>query len=96
MIFSEKNEFIAIPIIEKTIENPRTKNNEFKKTFVLFIEIIEFFRLTSDNVVPEIYAKNAGTIGNIQGAKNDPIPARNEMIIETSCILFQEFDLIKY
>ena len=64
------------PSVEKTTENPRTKNTEFKIMFVLFTEIIfELFWFSSDNVVPEIYARNAGIIGNMQGATNDPNPA---------------------
>jgi len=37
--------------------------------------VFEFlFRLNSDIVVPEIYAKNAGIMGKIHGATNDPNP----------------------
>ena len=50
----------------------------------MLIEITLFFVLTSDNVVPEIYAKNAGTMGKIHGAKKEPIPAKNAIIIEIS------------
>ena len=51
------------------------------------MEMILFFVLISDNVVPEIYAKNAGTIGKIQGAKKEPIPAKNAITSEISSIL---------
>ena len=81
---SENIEFIAMPNAENTTEKPNTKNIELNKTFDLFIEITPSFVLTSDNVVPEIYAKNAGTIGSIHGAKNEPIPAKNAIAIETS------------
>lgn len=85
-VFEENVEFIVTPIMEKTIENPKTKNNVFNITFVLLIKILdEFFDFVkSDIVVPEMYAKNAGTIGNIHGAKNDPNPAINATKIVTS------------
>ena len=54
-----------------------------------------FFILISDNVVPEIYAKNAGIIGKIHGAKNDPIPAKNAIMIETSAIILLDYNFIK-
>ncbi len=81
---SENIEFIATPNAENTTEKPNTKNMELNKTFDLFMEITLFFVLASDSVVPEIYAKNAGTIGSMHGAKNEPIPAKNAITIETS------------
>ena len=54
-----------------------------------------FFALISDKVVPEIYAKNAGIIGKIHGAKNEPIPAKNAIMIETSAILLLHLNFIK-
>ena len=41
----------------------------------------------SESVVPEIYAKNAGIIGSIHGAKNDPIPAKTatKIVISDIC-----------
>ena len=39
-------------------------------------------------VVPEIYAKNAGTIGKMHGAKNDPKPAMKAIKIVTSLISY--------
>ena len=71
-------ELIATPNAEKTIENPRTKNIVFKITLVLFIETVRVISdlVKSEIVVPEIYAKNAGIIGSIHGAKNDPIQAK--------------------
>tara|TARA_B100000029_G_scaffold216453_1_gene214243 strand:- start:640 stop:1059 length:420 start_codon:yes stop_codon:yes gene_type:complete len=86
---------IATPNTEKTTENPSTKNTELKNTFVLLTESMFFSVLTSDKVVPEIYAKNAGTIGNIHGAKNEPIPAKNAIMIGTSAILLLLFNFIK-
>jgi hypothetical protein len=77
---------IATPRAENTTENPSTKNIEFKSTLDLLMEITLFFVLISDNVVPEIYAKNAGTIGKIQGAKKEPIPAKNAITSEISAI----------
>ena len=46
-------------------------------TLVLFIEIVcDFvYFVKSEIVIPEIYAKNAGTIGSIHGAKNELNPA---------------------
>ena len=71
-------ELIATPNAEKTNENPRTKNIVFKITLVLFIETVCVVSdlVKSEIVVPEIYAKNAGIIGSIHGAKNDPTPAK--------------------
>ena len=37
-------------------------------------------------VVPEIYAKNAGMTGNMQGAKKEPSPAIAATIIVMSAI----------
>ena len=64
------------PKVENTIENPRTKNNVFRIILVLFIVIVlePPFWFISLRVDPEIYAKNAGIIGKIQGAKNEPKP----------------------
>jgi len=82
-------ELIATPNAEKTIENPRTKNIVFKITLVLFIETVRVLsdRVKSEIVVPEIYAKNAGIIGSIHGAKNDPIPAKTatKIVISDIC-----------
>ena len=51
--------------------------------------------MISEIVVPEIYAKNAGIIGKIHGAKNDPKPAMKATKIVTSFILyFLFFELI--
>ncbi len=76
------------PSVEKTIEKPSTKNTEFKITFVLFTEIVfaPFFPFSSVIVVPEMYAKNAGTIGSIHGATNEPRPASAAMAMVISAI----------
>lgn len=68
---------IITPNIEKTTENPRTKNTEFNTMFVLLIVTVLFplFWLRSLSVVPEMYARNAGIIGNIHGATNEANPA---------------------
>ena len=68
---------IITPNAENTTENPITKNTVFRMTFVLFIVIVfePLFWLSSEMVVPEIYAKKAGIIGNMQGATNEPSPA---------------------
>ena len=83
-----KIELVATPIAEKTIENPRTKNIVFNMTFNLLITITfvpcNFFR--SEMVVPDIYAKNAGIIGKIHGAKNELIPASSATTILTSIL----------
>ena len=79
-------EFIVTPNAEKTIENPRTKNIVLRTTLVLFIEIVcdsvDFAK--SEIVIPEIYAKNAGIIGSIHGAKNELIPAIIARIMSVS------------
>ena len=81
-------EFIVTPNTEKTIENPRTKNIVLRTTLVLFIEIVcdsvDFAK--SEIVIPEIYAKNAGIIGSIHGAKNELIPAIIARIMLISAI----------
>ncbi len=81
------SEFIVTPNAEKTTENPRTKKIVFRMTLVLFIEIIcdsvDF--VISEIVIPEIYAKNAGMIGSMHGAKNELNPAisARKMLIST-------------
>ena len=81
------SEFIVTPNAEKTTENPITKKIVFRMTLVLFIEIIcdsvDF--VISEIVIPEIYAKNAGMIGSMHGAKNELNPAisARKMLIST-------------
>lgn len=79
---------IITPTAENTIEKPRTKNTEFKIIFVLLTDnvLVLLFWLISVTVVPDMYAKNAGIIGNIQGATNDPKPAKAAMARVTSGI----------
>ena len=68
--------FMTTLYIENTTVNPRTKNMVFKIMFVLFTTMVFelFCLLASYSEEPEIYAKNAGTIGSIHGAKNDASP----------------------
>lgn len=69
--------FSTTPRIENTIVNPPTKNNVFRKILSLFdtMFMVPLFLCNSDNVVPEMYARNAGIIGSMQGARKDPSPA---------------------
>ena len=95
--FDATVEFIVTPITENTIENPKTKNIVLSITFALLIKIFDVWLDfdKSEIVVPEIYAKNAGTIGKIHGAKNDPSPAIKATKIVTSLILcFLFFELL--
>jgi len=83
----ERTLLIKTPKAEKTTENPSTKNTVFNMTFVLLIVRVEpVFELSSDNVVPEIYARKAGIMGRMQGATNDPTPANSAINIVTSAI----------
>ena len=56
-----KTEFIVTPNIEKTIENPKTKNTVFNITLDLLIKTVDSSSYLDklDSVVPEIDAKNA-------------------------------------
>jgi len=61
LTFSSNTLLIKTPKVEKTIENPKTKNIVFAMMLILFIWTFDFSSFfISDNVVPEIYAKNAG------------------------------------
>lgn len=68
---------IITPNVENTTEKPNTKNTEFKMMFDLLIDtvFIPSFWFNSERVVPEIYARNAGIIGNMHGATNELNPA---------------------
>ena len=78
---------IKTPKVEKTIENPNTKNIVFAIMLTLLIwKLLFWLCLISFNVVPEIYAKKAGIIGKIHGAINDPRPAVNAISIVGSAI----------
>lgn len=46
-------------------------------------------------VVPEMYDKNAGIIGNIHGARNEPNPARAAIAIHTCAMFLKMTVLIK-
>ena len=90
-------EFIVTPITENTKANPKTKNIVFSITLALLINIFDDWLDfdISEIVVPEMYAKNAGTIGNIHGAKNDPKPAMKAIKTVTSLMpYFFFFELI--
>jgi len=56
--------------------------------FFLLMEtvVVPFFCFNSEIVVPEIYAKNAGIIGKIQGATKDPTPASAAIASVTSAM----------
>ena len=74
----ERTLLIMTPNIENTTENPNTKNIVFRIMFVLFIErTVPFLEPNSVTVVPDMYARNAGIIGKIQGAINELRPASN-------------------
>ena len=89
LIEFDKILLIKTPKVEKTIEKPNTKNIVFAIMLTLLIWKLFFsLFLISFNVVPEIYAKNAGIIGKIHGAINDPSPAENAINIEGSVIFW--------
>ena len=82
LTFSDNTLLIKTPKVENTIENPKTKNIVFITMLILFIwtlDLCGFF--ISYNVVPEIYAKNAGIIGKMHGAINEANPASRATII---------------
>lgn len=79
---------MATPIIEKTTENPSTKNTEFSMMFVLFITTVPSpDLLMSASVVPDMYAKNAGIMGKMHGAQNEPNPAKAATASVTSATI---------
>lgn len=87
--FSDNTLLIITPKVEKTIENPKTKNIVFMRMLILFILFLNVWSpLISFNVVPEIYAKNPGIIGNMHGAINDTNPAENAIIIVGSAMKY--------
>jgi len=78
---------IKTPKVEKTTENPNTKNIVFAIMLTLLIWKLLFWScFISFNVVPEIYAKKAGIIGKMHGAINDPRPAENAISTVGSAI----------
>ena len=78
---------IMTPNMENTIENPNTKNIVFSTMFALFMErTVPFLEPNSVTVVPDMYARNAGIIGKIQGAIKELKPANNATRIVGSAI----------
>ena len=78
---------IKTPKVEKTTENPNTKNIVFAIMLTLLIWKLLFWScFISFNVVPEICAKKAGIIGKMHGAINDPRPAENAISTVGSAI----------
>ena len=87
LILSDNTLLIKTPKVEKTIENPKTKNIVFIIMLILLILKPVFWSLLiSVNVVPEIYAKKAGIMGKMHGAINDANPAENAIRIVGSVI----------
>ena len=83
----ERTLLIMTPNIENTTENPNTKNIVFRMMFALFIErTVPFLEPNSVTVVPDMYARNAGIIGKIQGAIKELKPAINATKIVGSAI----------
>ena len=80
--------FRITPKIENTTEKPRTKKIVFSKMFSrLVIRLtVPLFLCSSDMVVPEIYAKKAGIMGNMHGATKEPSPAKAATAIVSSDI----------
>lgn len=79
---------MATPITEKTTEKPKTKNTEFNIMLVLLTTTVPSWDLLmSASVVPDIYAKNAGIMGRIHGAQNEPSPANAAMANVTSTMI---------
>lgn len=85
--------FRMTPKIEKTIENPRTKNTVFIRMLILFETrfTVPFCLCNSEMVVPDMYARNAGMTGKMQGAKNEPNPAMAAIAIDISGIVLNSF-----
>ena len=78
----ERTLLIKTPSVENTTEKPRTKNMVLKIMLILLIESMEPFLFpNSVTVVPDMYARNAGIIGKIQGAINELRPAMNATMI---------------
>jgi len=87
MTLSDNMLLIITPNVENTTENPKTKNTVLTIMLILFFWKLNFCSLLiSVNVVPEIYAKNAGIIGKMHGAMNDPNPAENAINIVGSAM----------
>lgn len=79
---------IKTPNMENTIENPKTKNTVLNTMFNLLMDrIVLFLDPISVTVVPDMYARNAGIIGKIQGAINELKPAANAIRTVGSAML---------
>ena len=85
----ESTLFRITPRTEKTIVKPATKNNVFSIMFSLLATrfTVPLFFCSSVKVVPEIYARNAGIIGKIHGARKDPSPAMAAMPMVSSTMI---------
>ena len=87
---------IKTPRVEKTTENPNTKNIVLAMILTLLIWKLFFWLcFISFNVVPEIYAKKAGIIGKIHGAIKDPNPAENAINIVGSAMYWIHYFYFK-
>ena len=85
----ERTLLIKTPNVEKTTENPRTKNIVLNTMFNLLTDrTVPFLEPNSVTVVPEIYARNAGIIGKIHGATNELRPATNATSMVGSAMLY--------
>ncbi len=91
----ESTLFIKTPKTENTTENPSTKNTVFRIMLSLLMDNTEpedvivspfFLELSSETVVPEMYARKAGIIGKMQGATNELRPASKATRIVTSAM----------
>ena len=87
--------FRITPKIENTTEKPRTKKTVFNKMFSRLATrlTVPLFLCSSDMVVPEIYARNAGITGSMHGARKDPSPARaaTAIVISDTQLVFRFF-----
>ena len=82
--------------MEKTTENPSTKKAELKMMLARLIDTVRetpalsllppLFCAKSAIVVPEIYARNAGIIGSMQGAAKELSPASAAIASVSSAI----------
>jgi len=83
----ERTLLIITPKVENTTENPNTKNIVLNMMFnLLTAKTVPFFEPSSVTVVPDMYARNAGIIGRMHGATNDPSPASSATSIVGSAM----------
>ena len=67
---------MSVPNTINTMENPMTKNNPFRKIFLLVsFAFSGFFKSSADT--PLINPRYAGTRGRVQGARKVSNPAKN-------------------